>query len=175
MRCGDIKYSTKSQWNFRDVFCWWWWGGGGSTNSLLHFHNESICQILWLWRSRLSKLVFDWQIALKLGNLTAFKRVFLAVSMKLVRHAKKLFKKRWRVGEGSFGIRMKKHSVGVRVANQCRETVRAGRGGKGGCCWLCTVQSIQGWWLHTAWMSSWVKVESSLDKHPIFLWKKNRE
>ena len=84
-------------------------GGGGSTNSLLHFHNESICQILWLWRSRLSKLVFDWQIALKLGNLTAFKRVFLAVSMKLVRHAKKLFKKRWRVGEGSFGIRMKKH------------------------------------------------------------------
>ena len=83
--------------------------GGGSTNSLLHFHNESICQILWLWRSRLSKLVFDWQIALKLGNLTAFKRVFLAVSMKLVGHAKKLFKKRWRVGEGSFGIRMKKH------------------------------------------------------------------
>ena len=171
MRCGDIKYSTKSQWNFRDVFCWWWWGGGGSTNSLLHFHNESICQILWLWRSRLSKLVFDWQIALKLGNLTAFKRVFLAVSMKLVRHAKKLFQKRWRVGEGSFGIRMR-NTVGVRVANQCRETVRAGGGGEGGCCWLCTVQSIQGWWLHTAWMSSWVKVESSLDKHPIFCGKK---
>ena len=148
--------------------------GGGSTNSLLHFHNESICQILWLWTSRLSKLVFDWQIALKLGNLTAFKRVFLAVSMKLVHHAKKLFKKRWRVGEGSFGIRMKKHCrcSGSKPMQRNRP---CGGGGEGGCCWRCTVQSIQGWWLHTAWMSSWVKVESSLDKHPIFLWKKNRE
>ena len=133
-------------------------GGGGSTNSLLHFHNESICQILWLWRSRLSKLVFDWQIALKLGNLTAFKRVFLAVSMKLVRHAKKLFKKRWRVGEGSFGIRMKKHCRCSGSKPMCRETVRAGE--EGGCCWRYTVQSIPGWWLHAAWMSFWVKVES---------------
>ena len=62
-----------------------------------------------------------------------------------------------------------RNTVGVRVANQCRERPC---GGGGECCWRCTVQSIPGWWLHTAWMSSWVKVESSLDKHPIFLWKK---
>ena len=175
MRCGDIKYSTKSQWNFRDVFCWWWWGGGASTNSLLHFHNESICQILWLWRSRLSKLVFYWQIALKLGNLTAFKRVFLAVSMKLVRHAKKLFKKRWRVGEGSFGIRMKKHSVGVRVANQCRETVRAGGGGGGGmllalhCAKYPRVMTPHR--LNVFLSEGWILAGQTSD----FLWKKNRE
>ena len=107
-------------------------GGGGSTNSLLHFHSESICQILWLWTSRLSKLVFDWQIALKLGNLTAFKRVFLAVSMKLVHHAKKLFKKRWRVGEGSFGIRMKKHCRCSGSKPMQRNRPCGGGGGGGG-------------------------------------------
>ena len=151
-------------------------GGGGwrSTNSLTNFHNESICQILWLWRSRLSKLVFDCQIALKLGKLTDFKRVFPAVSMRLVHHAKKLFIKRWKVGEGSFGMRMKKHCrcSGSKPMQRNRP---CGGGGGGKCCWHCTVQSIPGWWLHTAWMSSWVKVESSLDKHPNFFLEKNSE